>query len=237
MCYDCCMSRLSDIRNRSKWSDILEGQPQHAMIAALMTAGACALLISSEGSFWGLSATCWAQWSIALALAHQIIAAVVFRLQLHRNLMTRLFGQADMVVWGAVFFPLLIARPLTIIAVGMADTTPMFVEGTALQALGALLLIPAIWAMHSTAVYFTFPRALGGDHFRDHYAEMPLVQKGAFKYTSNAMYGVVFLGLWGIAFLFNSWNALIVALFQHAYIWVHMYCTENPDMRWIYRKS
>jgi len=163
--------------------------------------------------------------------------AVVFRLQLHRNLMTRLFGQADMVVWGALFFPLLIARPLTIIAVGMADTTPIFVEGTALQMLGALLLIPAIWAMHSTAVYFTFPRALGGDHFRDHYAEMPLVQKGAFKYTSNAMYGVVFLGLWGIAFLFNSWNALIVALFQHAYIWVHMYCTENPDMRWIYRKS
>ena len=28
--------------------------------------------------------------------------------------------------------------------------------------------------------------------------------------------------------------ALAVALFQHAYIWVHYYCTEKPDMRRIY---
>ena len=40
--------------------------------------------------------------------------------------------------------------------------------------------------------------------------------------------------LWGIALVFGSWNALVVALFQHAYIWVHMYCTETPDMRWVY---
>ncbi len=56
----------------------------------------------------------------------------------------------------------------------------------------------------------------------------------AFRYTSNAMYGVAFLGLWGIALLFGSWNALVIALFQHAYIWVHMYCTEAPDMARIY---
>ena len=63
---------------------------------------------------------------------------------------------------------------------------------------------------------------------------MPLVNKGIFRYTKNGMYGVVFLGLWGIALLFGSWNALALALFQHAYIWVHMYCTEAPDMRFIY---
>lgn len=231
------MSRLSEIRSRTSWSDIIEGQPQHVLITVLMTAGACSLLVDNGGSYLGVSTTCWAQWSIALALAHQIMVAIVFRLQLHRNVMTRIFGKADMVIWGILFFPLLLARPLTIIAVGLADTTPVIAQGTALQVFGALLLIPAVWAMHSTAVYFTFPRALGGDHFRDHFAEMPLVEKGAFKYTSNAMYGVVFLGLWGIAFMFNSWNALVVALFQHAYIWVHMYCTEQPDMRWIYGKS
>ena len=40
-----------------------------------------------------------------------------------------------------------------------------------------------------------------------------------------------FLLLWGIAFLYNSRAAAAAALFQHAYIWVHMYCTEGPDIR------
>ena len=29
-------------------------------------------------------------------------------------------------------------------------------------------------------------------------------------------------------------HALVVAAFQHAYIWVHMLCTEGPDMRRMY---
>jgi protein-S-isoprenylcysteine O-methyltransferase Ste14 len=63
---------------------------------------------------------------------------------------------------------------------------------------------------------------------------MPLVREGAFKYSSNAMYAFAFLLFWAIAFLTGSQAALAVALFQHAYIWVHMYCTEDPDMRVIY---
>lgn len=230
------MSRLTEIRAQSRLSDLIEGQPQHAGIAVLMTIGACSLLVSSDGQFLGISTVCWAQISIALALAHQIMVAVVFRLQLHHNLMSRLLGDNDMKVWAVMFLPLLAVRPLTLIAVGYADTVPITDYRTVEIILGAALLIPAIWAMHSTLVYFTIPRALGGDHFRDEIAAMPMVNKGAFKYTSNAMYGVVFWGLWGIALLFGSWNALIVALFQHAYIWVHMYCTESPDMRWIYGK-
>ena len=80
--------------------------------------------------------------------------------------------------------------------------------------------------MHSVFRYFTIPRALGGDHFHDQYLNLPLVDQGAFKYSSNAMYSFVFLGMWGIALLTGSWNALVLALFNHAYIWVHMYCTE-----------
>ena len=66
---------------------------------------------------------------------------------------------------------------------------------------------------------------------------MPIVEKGAFRYSSNAMYSFVFMGLWGIALLCGSWNALVLALFQHAYIWVHMYCTEGPDMDVLYRRG
>ena len=75
------------------------------------------------------------------------------------------------------------------------------------------------------------------DHFRQRYREMPLVREGAFKYSANAMYALAFLLFWGIGLLTGSRAVLAAALFQHAYIWVHMYCTEDPDMRVIYGSS
>ena len=61
-----------------------------------------------------------------------------------------------------------------------------------------------------------------------------MVREGAFAWTSNAMYALVFLGLWSVALFTGSLAALAAALFQHAYIWVHYYCTELPDMDLIY---
>lgn len=230
------MSRLADIRTHSTWAQLIEGQLQHLAIGFLMLLGAVSLLSTSPDApqLLGLTSRGWALVSITLAVLHQIIVAIAFRGQLHRNIMTRLFGERDMKIWAMVFMPLLISRPITLIIISWADNTPITGFRNLEMLLGAVLLAAAIWAMHSVLVYFSIPRALGGDHFRDSYAEMPLVRKGAFKYTSNAMYGVAFLGLWGIALLFGSWNALVVALFQHAYIWVHMYCTEAPDMTRIY---
>lgn len=228
------MSRLAAIRARSGFSDIIEGQPQHAAITALMLVGAFSLLEPGGSRLLGLTGAGWAKLSMLLAVLHQVIVAAGFRLELHRNLLTRYFGKRDMRIWAAIFMPLLIARPITLILTGWADNVPL----TALRGfeviLGLLLLAPALWALHSTLFHFTLPRALGGDHFRDEIAAQPLVRKGAFALVPNAMYGVAFLGLWAIALLFGSWNALVAALFQHAYIWVHMYCTERPDMDWIY---
>jgi protein-S-isoprenylcysteine O-methyltransferase Ste14 len=227
------MTTLAEIRATSSWRDLIEGQLQHAVIALLMTLGALSLLASPEGAprLLGLTTIGWAKLSITLALIHQIIVAFVFRTQLHKNLMTRLFGERDMKIWAVIFLPLLIVRPLTIIMVGWADSAPITDYRMVEVILGLAILAPAIWGMHSTLVHFTLPRALGGDHFRDEYLAMPMVDKGIFKYTNNGMYGVVFFGLTAIALLFGSWNALIVALFQHAYIWVHMYCTESPDLK------
>ena len=50
------------------------------------------------------------------------------------------------------------------------------------------------------------------------------------------MYGVAFLGPWGLALLLGSAGALIAAAFGHAYIWLHFYATEKPDMEFIYGK-
>jgi hypothetical protein len=91
-----------------------------------------------------------------------------------------------------------------------------------------------VWTMHSVKTYFGFARALGGDHFFERYRAMPMVRGGAFAWSSNAMYSFGFLGLWGIALIARSQASLAVALFQHAYIWVHWYCTEQPDCVLLY---
>jgi len=230
------MARLSSIRAQSTWRDIIEGQPQHMAIVTLMAIGAISLLHAppDASKFLFLTSHGWAVLSIYLAVAHQVVTAIGFRLQLHRNLLTKRFGDRDMWVWGAIFLPLLAVRPIIMCIIGATDTGAITGWRVPEVILGLALIGVAIWGMHSVIVYFTIPRAMGGDHFRDRYAEMTMVDQGVFKYSSNAMYAIVFLGLWGIALAFGSWNALVVAFFQHAYIWVHMYCTEAPDMRRIY---
>jgi hypothetical protein len=51
------------------------------------------------------------------------------------------------------------------------------------------------------------------------------------------MYAFLFLCFWSLALLAGSRAALASALFQHAYIWVHMYCTEGPDMCVLYGRG
>ncbi len=77
-----------------------------------------------------------------------------------------------------MFLPLLAARPITLILIGLADSEPILSNPLPIQILGWMLVIPAVWALYSTLVFFTLPRALGGDHFRDEIAKMPLVDRG-----------------------------------------------------------
>ena len=63
---------------------------------------------------------------------------------------------------------------------------------------------------------------------------MPFERRGIFRFSSNAMYVFGFLLLWVPGLWWNSSAALVVALFNHVYIWVHYFATELPDIRRIY---
>ncbi len=229
------MRSLTEIRATTPKSTIFRGQIQHAMIAALLTIGTCSLLRDNGGSFLGVTTITWAYITIAIGLIHQSIVAVVFRLQLHFDVMVRLFGDRALKIWAAIFLPLLGARPLLLVIVGISDYGSLGGNRSIQLVAGAVLILLVAYTMHSVLKYFTINRALGGDHFYDEYLNMPMVNQGAFKFSDNAMYTFVFTGLWGIGLLLGSWNALVLALFYHAYIWVHMYCTEDPDMRILYK--
>jgi phospholipid methyltransferase len=228
------MRSLETIRATTPKMKMFQGQLQHVMLVVLITSGTVTLLHNMDGSFLGLSTKIWAFTTIAVVLLHQSIVAIVFRLQLHFAVMTRLLGERALKIWGIIFMPLLLARPLLLLATGLSEYGSLAGPRTLQLLVGTLLVAIAAWGAHSVIKYFTIPRALGGDHFYDRYLNMPLVNQGAFKVTPNAMYGIIFLGLWGLALLTGSRNALVLALFQHGYIWVHMYCTEDPDMRILY---
>lgn len=189
---------------------------------------------NSSDSWLGLSDHGWFWLTVMVAVVHQVLVALVFRTQLGWGVLTRLFGGRDLAVWGLVFMPLLVARPITVTGLAIADSGSLVLPRWLAFALGAALMVPALYAMWSVVRYFGIPRALGGDHFRLRYRRMPMVRGGAFAWTPNAMYLLVFLGLWSIAFIAQSHVALAAALFQHAYIWVHYFCTEKPDMDLMY---
>ena len=100
-----------------------------------------------------------------------------------------------------------------------------------------LLAAPGLYAIYSVKRYFGMMRASGADHFDSRYRNMPLVREGIFRFTSNGMYSCAFLLFWAIAVGFNSKTAVVVAAFSHAYIWVHFFATEKPDMKYLYAPS
>jgi len=193
-----------------------------------------AVPVLGDGSWLGIADRSWYAWGIGLAVLQQILVWVVWRTQLGWGLLTRLAGKYDLVLWGSVFLPLLLARPIFIAGLAMADRNSLSVPASLSTPLGLILLIPALYTLWSVERFFGFTRALGADHFRPSVRTLPMVRQGAFRWSGNAMYSFAFLGLWSIALLLRSQAALSLALFQHAYVWVHFYCTEAPDLDLIY---
>ena len=217
-------------------SYLFAGQLQHILIVALLIPGAYSLALPAlDGGTWlGIGDRSWFGALIFIVVLHQIAGWFVFRTQLVFALFARLFGKYDLAAWGLIFFPLFLLRPLLTLAVGLADRGSLDALRGLQLVLGCLLLIPVAYTGWSVKQYFGIARALGGDHFRSEYRQLSLVKQGAFRYNANAMYAFAFLLFWALALLTGSRAALAAALFQHAYIWIHMYCTEEPDMQVIY---
>lgn len=225
--------RIPEARSLSYF---FRGQLIHLGSIPFLAAIAYAFASPSLGdqTWLGLSDAHWFGLALLLPIVHQVYVWVGWRAQLGFQTFTRIFGRADFKVWGAIFMPLLVSRPLVILGLAIADAGSADLPAWWGWALGGALLPPALYALYSVQRYFGLDRALGGDHFRTRYRHMPFVREGAFKWTSNAMYTVAFLAFWGIALVAGSRAALAAAFFHHAYIWAHYLGTEEPDMQLIY---
>ena len=169
--------------------------------------------------------------AITIPIVHQVFVWLSWRFELRSSLTSQFLGFKGYLV---IFFILFGSRFLALLTLAWLDRGSLGLQMLPQTVISMMLLLPGMYAMYSVKRYFGMSRAAGADHFDPGYRTMPLVRRGMFRFTGNAMYVYAFLLFWAIAIGFNSSAALIVAAFSHLYIWVHFYCTEKPDMDYIY---
>ena len=187
-----------------------------------------------SGSLWNSTTKSWFWLAIAIPIIHQIYVWGVWRLELYRSTFTKLFGiKKSFKLYSIGFSLLFVSRLITIIILAFSNESTLNLDPMISYTLAVLITPLVIFLFYSVKKYFTIERAFGIDHFDKHYNE-PYEKNGIFKYTDNGMYifGLMILYLPGLLLLSKA--AIIAALFNHVYIWVHYYCTERPDLLEIY---
>ena len=228
---------LENKKDNAQQRFFFEGQFGHVICLIILIVAldaASALPGFKDGAFLGVATTGWVVLAVANAILHQLYVWLCWRAELQGQHMTRMLGDNAFFIYAAIFFLLLVLRPVLAFALGWANRGTLAIDPWLGYAVSLLLFAPAVYLMYSTARYFGFARAAGIDHFDPTFRDTVLVRQGIFRWTPNAMYVFGFFVMWIPAFLFQSVAALVVAAFSHAYIWVHYYCTEKPDMRRIY---
>ncbi|MCG7522735.1 phosphatidylethanolamine N-methyltransferase family protein [Ruegeria sp. Ofav3-42] len=169
--------------------------------------------------------------AVSFPVMHQVWVWLAWRYELHSSTVSKWIGFGGYLV---AFFLLFSGRFLSLAWLAFLDRGSLKLTLVSHVLLTLILLMPGVYAMYSVRRYFGMARAAGGDHFDHRFRDMPLVNKGIFRFTDNGMYLYAFLLFWAIAIGLNSAAALSVAAFSHAYIWVHFYATEKPDMDYLY---
>ena len=228
------MSQTSSVPRRFFFS----GQMAHLLLLIVLLAGAFLLADFKplrESQLWGIGTRVWFAIALTVPIVHQIFVWLAWRSELCFGTVTRRLGSHAFVIYKIVFMVLFLARPVNLTLLTIADHDSFELSILARIVICAILGLPAAYTLYSVLRYFGIARASGIDHFDESYRNLPLVKKGVFRFTGNAMYSFAFLMFWAIAVAGASWAGLVVAFFSHAYIWVHYLCTERPDMRLIYR--
>jgi hypothetical protein len=214
-----------------------EGQAAHLgwLALLLVLAGVATKFVDLAGSFIGLQTTAWLALAIVVPIIHQAYVTVVWRVELHARAISGWLGvERGFRMYAAGFSLLMAVRVLSILGLALANADTLPISTELGYAISAVMAVPLVYLQYSVIRYFGYKRAVGVDHFDPKYRNASLVREGIFRYLPNAMYMVGFLLFWILAFAFRSQATLVAAAFGHAYIWVHYFCTEKPDMRRIY---
>jgi len=216
---------------------MFEKQGQHYFLLIGLLLGVYLLALGDvlSGQLWGINTQSWLWIAVAIPVLHQTMVTLLWRTELYHRKLTERFGEKAFPIYKVLFTILFVGRPISLILLGISNANTLNLNPVISYMIAVILFVPFAYTMYSVVHYFGIDRAYGADHFDPSlYKNRPFVKRGMFKYTNNAMYKFGFLGLWMIGFAFLSKAALLVAAFNHLYIWIHFYFTELPDIKHIY---
>jgi hypothetical protein len=181
-----------------------------------------------------LSTSQWIWFSWIFAGIFQYWVAFFWRLELYGGRISAWMGSVGFPFYriGYIVFGLLRLLPLIPIAMTSRNTVsvPVWISLPFL-----VVTIPlSLWDLYCATVYFGVTRASGADHFNPAYRSANLEKRGIYKYIPDVIYTVVLLAMYHPGLVWQSAQGLITAAVHHAFVWVHYFCTEKPDMREIY---
>lgn len=205
-----------------------------AVLSVFILAWAAGLDSLSSGSLWGWPTPIWYWLTVAVPIAHQAYVMIVWRWQLVAGGPTRLLGGRAFPLYAAGFMTLFGLRMVMLILLALSNTGSLAASKLLVNALIIVASVPSLYVLYSVARYFGLKRAMGADHFDTAYRGAPLEKRGAFRYVDNAMYVAGLMVLYLPGLIWGSSAALLLAVFNHVYVWVHYLTTEKPDMQVIY---
>lgn len=191
--------------------------------------------MTAYGLFLNIPTTTWLWLAITVPILHQLYVWFVWRLELYKNYFSNHIGtQKSFKIYKVGFSILFLSRLVFIVFLSISNRDTLQIKPFVSYSLLAFIIPVVVYLFYSVIKYFTVDRAFGIDHFIKNYNE-PYIKKGIFRFTSNGMYifGLMILYLPGLILLSKA--ALLVAAFNHIYIWAHYFCTEKPDMKKIYQ--
>ena len=187
-------------------------------------------LESNTNSFLEVGALGWFMIAMSIPIIHQVYVWICWRSELCWKSISNTIGFNGYVI---IFFILIISR-LSAIVLCFVDYGSLYKPSWFAWVLSIILFIPGIYTMYSVKKYFGFLRAAGADHFDTKYREIPFERRGIFKWSPNAMY-VFAIGIpFAFAVATGSKSMFIVAIYTYISIWLHYFCTEKEDFKYIY---
>jgi len=187
------------------------------------------------GSLFSIDSKDWIILAIIIPIAHQVYVLLGWRTELFYKFITKQFGESGFLYFKIGFLLLFLSRLVSIVFLDYANRGSIFINDYLVYAMSFIFGGLSLYLFYSVINYFGIDRAIGKDHFEpDVFRSIAFVKKGIFRFSSNSMYVFGFLILWLPGIVLESKAALLMALFNHLYIWVHYYYTESPDIEIIY---
>lgn len=137
-----------------------------ALIILIPITYAFAAPVLGEGTWLGIEDRSWFWLAVGFPVLHQIIVWIVFRLQMGWATLTKIFGRADLFIWGLIFLPFLLLRLVSLVGLAKSTQSSLDLPRPVALALAIGLLLAALYTIWSVFRYFGLVRAMVGDHFR-----------------------------------------------------------------------